>query len=81
LVESLLLLRLVLKFLNANTEAFIVFALYWLTDILVWPYKFIFPNFYWRDYLVDLVAISAMVGYVITFFIALGILKIFFRQH
>jgi hypothetical protein len=78
LVEFVLFLRLVLKFLNANPGSFAVAKLYWLTDFLVWPVSSIFPNFYLGGRFVDVVVITAMVGYVLIYLFILGVLKIIF---
>lgn len=80
LTEFFLFLRLILKFLNASGEAFAVKNLYKYTDILVWPFNFIFPNFYVSEKLIDMVTISAMVGYFLALIILLGILRLIFRD-
>lgn len=81
LAELILFLRLVLKFLGANPYAFVVKELYKFTDAMVWPVNPIFPNFYWGERLVDVVAISAMVGYLLAFLIIKGVLKLFFHNE
>lgn len=80
LIMGFLALRIVLKFFGANSAAFIVDVFYDLTDIIIWPFQFIFPNTYWGSHLIDLVALCAIVGYVIIYFIALAILRIIFRE-
>lgn len=80
LIEFFLLLRVALKFLGANPFSFAVTKLYWLTDFLVWPVASIFPDFYFSGRLVDMVAISAMIGYAIAFVVILGLLKLIFRN-
>ena len=81
LAELILFLRLVLKFLGANSYAFVVKELYKLTDVMIWPVNSIFPNFYWGERLVDAVAISAMVGYLIAFLIVAGVLRLIFYNE
>ncbi|MEK9194718.1 MAG: hypothetical protein AAB884_02810 [Patescibacteria group bacterium] len=79
--EAILFLRLLLRFLGANPETFVVKILYIITSILIWPVNFIFPNFYWSTHLIDIITVSAMVGYFIAFWIVRGILKLVFRDQ
>lgn len=79
--EAILFLRLLLRFLGANPETFVVKILYGITSILIWPVDFIFPNFSWGTHLVDIITVSAMVGYFIAFWIVRGILKLVFRDQ
>ncbi len=63
-VEALLLLTVVLRFLDANEETFIVKVLYKASDIVVWPFQRIFPNHILSDgTFLDIVGITSMVGY------------------
>ncbi len=79
LAEFLLALRFAMKFLSANVSSFVIDYLYRLTDILIWPFNFIFPNLAWQNHLVDMIAVSAMSGYLIAFFVLLGVSKFLFR--
>ncbi len=79
LFEFFLFLRLFLKFLNANPLALVVDLLYAYTDILVFPFEFIFPDIYWpKDQLIEVSTISAMAGYAILVFVILQLFK--FKQ-
>ncbi|KKU91800.1 MAG: hypothetical protein UY23_C0001G0406 [Candidatus Jorgensenbacteria bacterium GW2011_GWA1_48_11] len=79
-VEVILALRLVLKFLTANPDAWIVNLLYQTTQILIWPFNFIFPNAYLGRHLFDVVALSAMIGYLILFFLAQWFLRLIWKE-
>lgn len=76
LLEFFLALRFAMKFFSANPLAFVIKSLYALTDIVVWPFRFIFPNTYWQNHFIDVSAVSAMIGYLIVFLILLGLLKL-----
>ncbi len=77
LLELSLGTRVVLKFLGASAKARIVELLYLYTDFIVAPFKFIFPNIPLRDGgILDLVALSAMAGYLILVLVILKLLKI-----
>jgi len=80
LTESFLFLRLVLKFLGANPETLIVEIIYKYSAVFVSPFLFIFPNFYWKGYMIEIATISAMVGYAIVFFVVIQLLKIFSKN-
>lgn len=80
LLESLLFLRLVLKFLSANPNTTVVYYIYKYSDILVKPFNFIFPNIIWEGRPIDTVTISAMIGYAILVFLIFEILKFFMRE-
>ena len=80
LVEFFLTIRLVLRFFNANADTFIVNLIYGFTNILIWPFNFIFPNVSWQSHYIDVIAITAMVGYIIGFFLILSLLKILWRE-
>ena len=77
LFEVFLFLRLLLKFLGASQKAFVVGLIYKYSDILVSPFSSIFSNFYWQDRLVEIVTISAIVGYAIAMFLIFQILRLF----
>lgn len=80
LTEFFLFLRLALKFLGANPETLIVELIYKYSAVLVFPFSFIFPNFYWRVYMIEITTISAMIGYAIVFFVIAQLLKIFSKN-
>lgn len=77
LLELFLFLRLVLKFLGANPGALIVNLIYKYSDILVFPFRSIFSNFYWRGYFVEISTISAIIGYGLVALILLWFLRLF----
>lgn len=70
LFEVLLALRVVLKFLAANPAAVIVDLVYKVSDIIIYPFSGIFRNAYLAGGgIVDVVAISAIIGYPILAYI------------
>lgn len=72
LFEVLLALRVALRFLAANPQAVIVDLVYKLSDIVIYPFSGIFKNAYLAGGgVVDVVAISAMIGYPILVYIIL----------
>lgn len=75
LAEIVLFLRLLLKFLGANPNAFAVGHFYKYTDFLVWPFKGIFPNVFLGGGLIETATLSAMVGYAIIVFILVKLFK------
>ena len=77
LLEIFLFLKLLLKFLDANPQALVVNLIYQYSDILVSPFNFIFPNFYWRGYFIETATISAMIGYALAVFIIFRLLRLF----
>lgn len=77
LLEIFLFLRLLLKFLDANPQSLVVNLIYQYSDILVSPFNFIFPNFYWRGYSIETATISAMIGYALAVFIIFRLLRLF----
>lgn len=80
LFEFFLFLRLLLKFFNANPQALVVNFIYKYSDIIIYPFQFIFPNIHWKNYFIDTVTISAMIGYVIAVFAVLQLLRVFSRD-
>lgn len=75
LFEVLLAARVVLKFLAANPKAVIVDLVYKVSDIIIYPWSGIFKNAYLTGGgVVDVVAISAMIGYPILVYIILEII-------
>jgi len=80
LLELFLFLRLILKFFNASPKALVVNLIYTYSDILVSPFKFIFPNLYWRNYLIETATISATVGYIIAVYVLFQLLRLFAKD-
>jgi hypothetical protein len=80
LVEFLLVLRFFLKFFNASQQALVVNLIFKLTEIFVYPFNFIFPNFYWKGFFVESQVLAAMLGYLIFAFFLLEVLKIIFQE-
>lgn len=78
LVELLLSVRIILKFLGAGEKALIVKFLYFITGILTSPFRFIFPSIYFQKGWVDLTALSAIVGYFILAIVVLKLLNLIF---
>src|SRR3989344_6819164 len=78
LLEGLLILRIVLQFFDANASALVVKFLYGVTNFFIGPFQSIFPNFLWGSRLVDLVAISAVAGYLILYWLAVAVLRAIF---
>lgn len=74
LLEALIGIRVILRFLGASERAIIVDLIYGFTDFFLVPFDYIFPNIYLRDGIIDIVAISAMIGY---FVVALSVLRLF----
>lgn len=79
--EIFLFLRLLLKFLGANPKALVVGLIYKYSDILVSPFGYIFSNFYWKNHFVEIVTISAIVGYAIAMFLIFQILRLFSQDE
>ena len=80
LLDGLLVLRVVLKFFGANASALVVGFLYNVTDFFVGPFQSIFPDAFWRSHLVDLVTISAALGYVFVYFVIVAIIRAIFKE-
>jgi hypothetical protein len=68
-LELLLLTRVVFRALQANPAAFIVDVIYKITDILIWPVNYIFPNIPIGGSVFDLIAVSAMIFYGVVYLI------------
>lgn len=78
LLEFFLFIRLMLKFLEANSQTLVVNLIYKYSDILVSPFESIFPNIHWPEgYLIDTTTLSAMIGYTILVFIIFQLLRLF----
>lgn len=80
LFEFFLFLRLLLKFLGANSKTLVVNLVYKYSDIAVSPFSFIFRDIYWKGHLIEMSVVSAIVGYAIAAFIVFKILRIFARD-
>ncbi|MFH1671704.1 MAG: hypothetical protein ABH889_02970, partial [Candidatus Portnoybacteria bacterium] len=81
LLEFSLFLRFIFKLLGANPKTLVVDLLYIYSDFLIYPFKNIFPNFFlFNQYLVDMVTISAMIGYVVAVFVIFQVVKIFLKD-
>jgi len=80
LTEFFLFLRLILKFLGANPTTLVVELIYKYSAILVSPFTYIFPNFCWRGYVIEIATASAMIGYALIIFIIFYLLKIFSKD-
>lgn len=75
LFEVLLALRVALRFLAANPQAVIVDLVYKVSDIIIYPFSGIFKNVVLASGgVVDVVAISAMIGYPILVYILLELI-------
>ncbi|MDI6820772.1 MAG: hypothetical protein QMD65_01165 [Patescibacteria group bacterium] len=78
LFEFIIFLRLVLKFLGANPESFIVKRFYGFTESVIWPFNSIFSDYIWDSHQVEMTTVSAIIGYAILFFIFYVILLFVF---
>lgn len=76
LLEIVLGVRVVLKFLGASSKALIVELLYKTTDFITAPFKFIFPNVYLEKGVIDFTTLSAMLGYLILVLVILKLLHL-----
>lgn len=80
LLEWFLFLRLVLKFLGANSQALVVNLVYKYSDVLISPFQFIFSDIEWKGRVIETATISAMIGYWILILIFFQILHLFSRD-
>lgn len=78
IVEVLLLFRVAFRALQANPAAGVVDFIYSVTDYLLMPVSYIFPNIPVGGGTLDVVAISGMIFYAIIFGIVLKVMKLFF---
>jgi len=78
LLELLLLIRIILRSLSANPGVFIVRWIYTVTDILLVPMQGIFANAVFRFGVVDVVAITGMILYLIAFAIIYKVIVLIF---
>ena len=82
LLELFLFLRLLLKFLNANPKTLVVNLVYKWSDILVSPFKSIFPNIYWPEgKMIEAATIAAIIGYAIAVFVLFQLLRLLARER
>jgi hypothetical protein len=79
-LELFLFLRLLLKFLRASAQALVVNFIYRYSDFLIYPFKFIFRDVYWRGHLIELATICAMIGYALLLLIIIQIFHLLFRE-
>ncbi len=79
-LELFLFLRLLLKLLAANPFTPVVKYLYRYSGLLVEPFQYIFPDFYWRGKLVEMSAISAMIGYGIAVYVVVRLINILLKD-
>lgn len=82
LAEILLGVRLLLKFLAARSEALVVDALYRVTDLVIVPFRGIFDDLdMGGGSVIDLSALSAMVGYAIGVYLIIELIELLFRSR
>ena len=79
LVEFCIALRLALKFLGANAGTLVVRYIFSYTDLLLAPFRSIFPDYVWYGKSVELTSVAAMLGYIILAIIVLSFIKLFHR--
>ncbi|MCX6761103.1 MAG: hypothetical protein NTZ84_03320 [Candidatus Nealsonbacteria bacterium] len=78
LLELFLFLRLLLKFLGANSQTLVVGQIYKYSGILVYPFDFIFHDIYWpQGHIIEVSSIAAMIGYALAIFILFQLLQTF----
>jgi len=73
--ESLLGIRLILRFLGANEKTYIVNFFYRSTNFLIFLFRGIFKDINFKGFTLDLVVLSAMVGYFLFFLILKKLLE------
>lgn len=80
-VEVLLLLRVVLRFFNANPDATFVHWVYSNTAVLLEPFRGVYPvDMMHRGWVVDYVALFAMALYAATGYLLVGMLGKWVRK-
>jgi hypothetical protein len=78
LLEVFLFLRLLLKFLGANTQTLVVSQIYKYSSIFVSPFDFIFHDIYWPEgHIIEVSSITAMISYALVVFILFQLLQTF----
>ncbi len=76
IVEILLLVRIIFRALSANPAASIVALIYGVSDWLMSPVNYIFPNIpLFGNAVVDVVALSAMLFYFVIYTLIVKILR------
>jgi len=78
--EFFLFLRFWFKFANANPQTIVVDLIFKGSDFLIYPFNFIFPNFYWRGFFIESTTLAAMLGYLIFAIFVIQVLKIIFQE-
>lgn len=83
-LESLFLIRIIFAFFNANENAWAVRYLVYLTNILLVPFKGIFPLISFSKFgltgVIDTVAITGVATYAICFLIIISVLSLFIEE-
>lgn len=80
--EILFGIRVVLKFLEASPQAIIVELLYRVTDAVATPFRGIFRDFVLSNgSVIDLTALSAMVGYPIIVYLVIELLELVTKER
>lgn len=80
--EILLAFRVLLRFLEASPQALIVELLYRVTDVIITPFQGIFRDLVLRNgSVIDLNALSAMVGYPIILYIIIELIHLIVKEN
>lgn len=78
LLEMFLFIRLLLKFLGANSQTLVVSQIYKYSNIFVSPFDFILHDIYWPEgHIIEVSSIAAMIGYALAIFIIFQLLQTF----
>ena len=80
ILQLSLVLRLLLKFLDANASAPVVGFIYRYTDFLIKPFESIFTDIPWQGKLIETSTISAIFGYWILVFVFFRLINLFARH-
>lgn len=78
ITEAFLFFRIAFRVLQANPAAGVVDFIYTVTDYVLMPVSYIFPNIPVGGGTIDIVAISGMIFYAVIFGIVLKILRLLF---
>jgi hypothetical protein len=81
IAELFIFLRLLLRFLLAAPQSFVVALIYEVTDNILFPFRGIFQDITVIGRPLDIIAISGMIGYVLVYFILARILSLLVRSH
>lgn len=76
IIELFLFLRLLLRFLAAAPQSFVVALIYEVTEKILLPFHGIFPDITVVGRSLDIVAVSGMIGYLLAYFILGRILSL-----